>query len=298
MTIKYNWQDLQKRIINGREVEKVMYNGVQIRPSSTPPTPTFDDYLYFQIQPQGTCYLSLRKQGNPTDVSLEISYDKQTWTDYSVWSDIEITQLTNIYFRNKSETPTWFSRYVQNIIQYYYFHFEGDADVYCWWDVTSLLCKNWATTLIGSWCFASLFHDMPIITAPELPATTLTSSCYYNMFGFCRKLTTAPELPAITLATSCYEDMFITCESLTSIPLLPALSILGKSYYQMFAGCTNIKLSETQTWDYQNEYRIPYAGSGTTSSWTSLYNMFMDTWWTFTGTPNINQMYYTSNTVI
>lgn len=36
MTIKYNWRDLAKRIINGREVEKVIYNWTQIRPSQSP----------------------------------------------------------------------------------------------------------------------------------------------------------------------------------------------------------------------------------------------------------------------
>jgi len=46
MGIKYNGKELQKRIINGREVQKVMYNWVQIRPSSTPPTPTWWDFYY------------------------------------------------------------------------------------------------------------------------------------------------------------------------------------------------------------------------------------------------------------
>lgn len=40
MSIKYGTHDLVKRIINWHEVEKVIYNGNQIRPSSTPPTPT------------------------------------------------------------------------------------------------------------------------------------------------------------------------------------------------------------------------------------------------------------------
>lgn len=40
MAIKINGKDLAKRIINWVEVEKVMANGSQIRPTSTPPTPT------------------------------------------------------------------------------------------------------------------------------------------------------------------------------------------------------------------------------------------------------------------
>lgn len=40
MAIKIDWKDLSKRIINGKEVEKVMLNGIQIWPEVTPPTPT------------------------------------------------------------------------------------------------------------------------------------------------------------------------------------------------------------------------------------------------------------------
>jgi hypothetical protein len=65
----------------------------------------------------------------------------------------------------------------------------------------------------------------------------------------------------------------------------------------MFRNCSKIKLSTTQTWEYQTEYRIP-----TTWTWTSwsssLSNMFTSTWWTFTWTPSINTTYYTSNTVV
>jgi len=39
-----------------------------------------------------------------------------------------------------------------------------------------------------------------LITAPELPATTLTNYGYQGMFGGCTSLTKAPDLPATTLA--------------------------------------------------------------------------------------------------
>ena len=53
--------------------------------------------------------------------------------------------------------------------------------------------------------------------APELPATTLASSCYYHMFTYCTLLEHAPELPATTLASSCYYHMFDGCFYLNSI---------------------------------------------------------------------------------
>jgi hypothetical protein len=65
----------------------------------------------------------------------------------------------------------------------------------------------------------------------------------------------------------------------------------------MFYGCTNIKISTTQTGDYQTAYRIPTSGTGTTAS-NALVNMFYGTGGTFAGTPSINTPYYTSNKVI
>ena len=40
------------------------------------------------------------------------------------------------------------------------------------------------------------------------------------MFQGCTNLTTAPELPATTLTPSCYESMFQACESLNYIKCL------------------------------------------------------------------------------
>jgi hypothetical protein len=65
----------------------------------------------------------------------------------------------------------------------------------------------------------------------------------------------------------------------------------------MFNGCSKIKLSTTQTWEYQNEYRIPETWTWTTAT-NALYRMFRTTWWTFAWTPAINTTYYTSNTLV
>jgi hypothetical protein len=61
------------------------------------------------------------------------------------------------------------------------------------------------------------------------------------MFEGCTSLTTSPELPATTLATSCYSDMFYGCTSLVSVPtILPATTLVGDCYYNMFYGCTSL----------------------------------------------------------
>ena len=68
-----------------------------------------------------------------------------------------------------------------------------------------------------------------LVTAPELPATTLKDYCYYAMFHSCTSLVTAPALPATTLASECYSYMFNGCTSLNYIKCL-ATSNIGAGY--------------------------------------------------------------------
>ena len=172
---------------------------------------------------------------------------------------------------------------------------------YMFYDCTNLTTAPElpAITLTSS-CYDYMFYNCTnLVVAPELPATTLDSYCYRKMFQYCTNLATAPELPATTLANSCYESMFYKCTNLTTPPELPATTLANSCYRSMFQNCTNIKLSSTQTEEYQTAYRIPTSGTGTTGS-GSLSSMFSSTGGTFTGTPTINTTYYlsTSNTVV
>ena len=285
MAIKINWQELQKRIISWQEVEKVMLNGVQIRPEQTG-----DNYLCFtSVYANDT--LSLRKTGSPTAVWLEISRDKVNWTDYTIWDTIAFTNAWDkVYWRNKSATPTNFSNYNN------YYRFNTSWLFHVSWDVNYLLCKD-STTTLTNYCFRRLFRQTDITSAPILSATTLAPFCYNEMFSWCPSLNTPPVLSTFSVAsTGCCYQMFYW-SSLYTLPSLSATTLWDMCYQEMFSWCNYIKMSETQTWEYQTPYRIP-------TSWTwiewnqSTYYMFAYTWWTFTGTPNINQTYYTSNIVI
>jgi hypothetical protein len=80
-----------------------------------------------------------------------------------------------------------------------------------------------------------------LITSPQkLPAKTLTTSCYREMFYACTSLTTAPELSATTLGESCCYGMFQNCNSLTTPPVLGAQSLKRYCYMYMFRGCTSL----------------------------------------------------------
>ena len=97
-----------------------------------------------------------------------------------------------------------------------------------------------ATTLT-SYCYQEMFNSCTsLTTAPALPATTLADYCYEHMFYGCTKLTTAPALPATTLVEGCYQYMFQNCTKLTTAPALPATTLTSRCYEYMFYGCTSL----------------------------------------------------------
>lgn len=152
-----------------------------------------------------------------------------------------------------------------------------------------------AITLTGS-CYNQMFKNTSLTTAPKLPAVTLADWCYSYMFDSCSSLITAPELPATTLAMGCYSNMFRNCTSLTTIPKLPATTLTQSCYSQMFYECSKIKLSATKNGTYTQKYRIPTSGTGTTADY-AVQNMFLSTGGTFTGNPTINRTYYVDSSI-
>lgn len=156
-----------------------------------------------------------------------------------------------------------------------------------------LQCPELPATSLAESCYAQMFRNCSAITtAPELPATIIASKCYQTMFRGCTNLTTPSALPATSLGAQCYSEMFRDCTALNAIPALPATTLAANCYQYMFHSCTNIKMSATQTGEYQNTYTF-----GAVPSNTYANTMFANTGGTFTGTPT-TQTYYTSNTII
>ena len=230
------------------------------------------------------------------DGTLEYSTDTSTWY---TWNGTEISSSgSKLYLRGTGNTK------ITGNSSNYKFVFTGTnaLKIACEGNIENLLDYETVSAgghpTMGNDCYRYMFDNCTsITTAPTLPATTLAFSCYYSMFQGCTSLTKAPELPATTLASSCYSYMFNGCSSLTTAPTLPATTLAFGCYNSMFRGCTKIKLSTTQTGEYQTVYRIPKSGTGTTAS-AALTYMFYRTGGTFTGTPSINTTYYTSNTVV
>ena len=254
--------------------------------------------------------------------TLEYSTDTTTW---NTWNGTEISSAgSKLYLRGTGNTK------ITGNSPNYRFVFTGTSalKIACEGNIESLLdcmtvsagghptmatycyssmfqgCTSLTTapslpaTTLAERCYNGMFYGCTsLTTAPDLPATTLTERCYYGMFRNCTSLTTAPELPATTLANYCYAGMFHGCTALTTVPELPATTLADYCYRIMFNRCTNIKLSTAQTGEYQTPYRIPKSGTGTTAT-DAFENMFGGTGGTFTGIPEINTTYYTSNTVV
>ena len=135
-----------------------------------------------------------------------------------------------------------------SIKSYYGTQIQCSADCYIYGNIMSLVDETGFatnTTLTESECFRSLFNSNTHLKnhsdkALVLPAMTLASKCYQEMFKYCTSLTTAPALPATTLASKCYQDMFYGCTSLTTAPALPATTLAEFCYYSMFYECSGL----------------------------------------------------------
>jgi hypothetical protein len=76
-----------------------------------------------------------------------------------------------------------------------------------------------------------------------LPSTTLSvKDTYKSMFDGCTYLTAGPaELPATTLSATCYRNMFKDCPNLVNGPRILAVNANSSAFQQMFLNCSSLK---------------------------------------------------------
>ena len=144
--------------------------------------------------------------------------------------------LGSLRLRGKSSKGTAISGSYYSKIEFK----TENSPVDCTGDIRTLIdYENYADVSTAYAKFCKLFYlNKQLRTAPSLPATTLASYCYREMFSGCSSLTQAPALPATTLADHCYIQMFSDCTQLTQAPALPATTLANYCYGQMFFGCT------------------------------------------------------------
>lgn len=187
--------------------------------------------LTFTAQ-QANSTVKLSKKGTPTVSGLE--YRQGTsggWTPYTIDTVITLENVGDVVqFQNTKQTlSSSSSKYVK---------FVMTGLISASGNIQSMLnyieqCKDY--------CYYQMFNNCSsLITAPELPSTTLAWYCYNYMFYKCSSLTTAPSLPATTLAYYCYYAMFYGCSSLTTVPLLSATTLAGYCCLSMFEDCSSL----------------------------------------------------------
>ena len=197
------------------------------------------------------------------DGALEYSTDKNTWSEWDGTTYLTSGSNNELYLRGIGNTIITGVDAVRWVL--------NGNDISCDGNIENLLdyqtVLNGQHPVMGDYCYQSMFNGCTsLITAPELPATTLIDSCYNYMFAGCTSLITAPQLPAMTLATwcygymfngctsltqapellaatlavGCYQNMFNDCTSLTTAPALPATTLADSCYYSMFNGCKSL----------------------------------------------------------
>ena len=224
--------------INGRTVSRLSINGREVALGSAS-----DALCFTSIYDNQT--IQLTKIGSPDSINLQTSTDGKSWTPYNVGDTITVPKAGGkVYFKavgsnhSMATSPNDYHKFITTSV------FE-DSGFEASGNVNSLLEEGEETARTMSlenrqFCYAYLFSDTNLTTAPELPATTLAYGCYASMFQNCSALTQAPELQATTLANWCYYTMFSGCTSLTQAPALPAYTLVDSCYAGMFAGCSQL----------------------------------------------------------
>lgn len=211
---------------------------------------------------------------NPNKLQIEYKVESQDWTsDSSPTIKIKVAETERVWFRGNNNTY-----YKEDEYFSYATTFKCSGDFYLYGNLMSLIYGDEFdshTEITGDFAFLQLFNkNTHIYNHPtkdiELPATTLSPSCYRNMFYECSNLTRAPKLPAKILTEGCYASMFAYCTSIKEFPEmaatdmanmsctwmmyysgveeapeLPATNLARSCYEFMFTGCSNLKKAMT-----------------------------------------------------
>ena len=171
--------------------------------------------------------------------NLEYSTDGHTWSAWDL-SELSFGGSVRLYVRGIN------TRFATSTSNYWHFVFGNSTSVMADGDCNCLLdYEQDVTTFVGrTHVFLGLFNGCSVLlTAPSLPAETLSAHCYRSMFQGCTSLVNAPKLPATVLGDYCYRDMFNGCSSLVIAPKLPAQTLRTYCYQAMFYNCTSLTVA-------------------------------------------------------
>lgn len=224
------------------------------------------DWLCFTNTYNGTNTVKITLSNGATAPSLEYSTDGENWTTLTFSSaESETISLANgekVYIRGDNpdyEYGQWDEANQRDMLV----QFVLGQPSPCTGSVLSLFSKDCKydgrvkinnlfagckiqtapkmpnNDTVQSYDYCATFKNCAyLLSAPELPATTVGANSYKEMFYGCSALKYAPELPATTLDVNCYDGMFQNCQSLIAPPsVLPAQSVPNYAYRKMFSNC-------------------------------------------------------------
>ena len=215
---------VDKIIFNDKEYDKV-YNGYELIFEVKKEVEL--EYLTFTaLEPSTIGYI------RSNESTAQYSFDKVNWqTANSV--PLQLDTGNKVYFKGNIVGD-------QSIEDYAHFTMTGKISASG--SIMSLQEGNpQDKTIKYDSEFYHLFENCSsLVTAPELPAGTLSYFCYGGIFSGCNSLITAPKLTTVALASYCYSNMFEYCSSLVNPPELPADILTDGCYNSMFDGCTSL----------------------------------------------------------
>lgn len=171
--------------IDGRVLSRLVIDGKVVSFAREPVTP---DCLCFTAQEPNSTVKMVANESAPV-VNLKTSRDGRSWTPYVMGADILLQNVDDkVYWKAVGSNE----RMATGGSSYHNFVMTGKIGASG--NINSLLEEDQDTARTMSlegknYCYAKLFINCQSLTAaPELPATTLDSRCYYEMFTGCTKL--------------------------------------------------------------------------------------------------------------
>ena len=199
---------VKKIIFRNKETYNRLYQGSELL-FEVQKEPVELDYLTFTaLEPSTILY-------EPSTVSTaQYSYDAVNWKTADNVT-LNLNKGKKVYFKGNITGNQSYSNFDSDSAR-----FTMTGKIAASGSIMSLQAGNPQDKSLNYDCeFYSMFYNCTsLVTAPELPATTLANECYERMFYKCTSLVNAPVLPATTLSVYCYNEMFTQCKSLETAP--------------------------------------------------------------------------------
>lgn len=180
--------------------------------------------------------VNFEKIGSPDPVTLKVSQDGETWTEYAnidKTTGFDLPGNGKLFFDGTGNS-TW-SRSSEHAWEFTLYNTTAKLSG----DLSTLVSDsaNANFSRLFAWGGGAAWVDASELV---LPWTSLGTDSFNSFFNGCKSLTKAPKLPATKLGTHCYYAMFSGCTGLVEAPVLPAKTLTNGSYESMFSGCTNL----------------------------------------------------------